>query len=44
MRLRRSVLSTPGIARKRRGKGFAYYGPKRTRPYRNGWPSGCSPR
>jgi DNA topoisomerase-1 len=27
MRLRRSVLSEPGIARKRRGKGFAYYGP-----------------
>jgi DNA topoisomerase I len=27
MRLRRSVLSTPGIGRKRRGKGFAYYGP-----------------
>ena len=27
MRLRRSVLDTPGIARKRRGKGFAYYGP-----------------
>ena len=27
MRLRRSVLSTPGITRKRRGKGFAYYGP-----------------
>jgi hypothetical protein len=27
MRLRRSVLSAPGIARKRRGKGFAYYGP-----------------
>lgn len=27
MRLRRSVLSRPGIARKRRGKGFAYYGP-----------------
>jgi DNA topoisomerase-1 len=27
MRLRRSVLSTPGIARKRRGTGFAYYGP-----------------
>lgn len=27
MRLRRSVLSNPGIARKRRGKGFAYYGP-----------------
>ncbi|MBW0018203.1 MAG: DNA topoisomerase IB [Mycobacterium sp.] len=27
MRLRRSVLSGPGIARKRRGKGFAYYGP-----------------
>lgn len=27
MRLRRSVLSTPGIARKRRGNGFAYYGP-----------------
>ncbi len=27
MRLRRSVLSTPGIARKRRGKGFAYYRP-----------------
>ncbi|MCV7394255.1 DNA topoisomerase IB [Mycobacterium paraseoulense] len=27
MRLRRSVLSDPGIARKRRGKGFAYYGP-----------------
>jgi DNA topoisomerase I len=26
MRLRRSVLSKPGIARKRRGKGFAYYG------------------
>ena len=25
MRLRRSVLSKPGIARKRRGKGFAYY-------------------
>jgi len=24
MRLRRSVVSTPGIARKRRGKGFAY--------------------
>ena len=27
MRLRRSVLSKPGISRKRRGKGFAYYGP-----------------
>jgi DNA topoisomerase I len=27
MRLRRSVLSKPGIARKRRGNGFAYYGP-----------------
>jgi DNA topoisomerase IB len=27
MRLRRSALSKPGIARKRRGKGFAYYGP-----------------
>ena len=27
MRLRRSELSGPGIARKRRGKGFAYYGP-----------------
>jgi DNA topoisomerase-1 len=27
MRLRRSVLSKPGIARKRRGKGFAYYAP-----------------
>jgi DNA topoisomerase I len=27
MRLRRSVLSTPGIARKRRGKGFSYCGP-----------------
>jgi DNA topoisomerase I len=27
VRLRRSVLTTPGIARKRRGKGFAYYGP-----------------
>ena len=27
MRLRRSVLSTSGIARKRRGKGFAYYDP-----------------
>lgn len=27
MRLRRSVLSAPGISRKRRGKGFAYYGP-----------------
>jgi DNA topoisomerase IB len=27
MRLRRSVLSKPGIGRKRRGKGFAYYGP-----------------
>lgn len=26
MRLRRSVLSEPGITRKRRGKGFAYYG------------------
>jgi DNA topoisomerase I len=26
MRLRRSVLDKPGIARKRRGKGFAYYG------------------
>jgi DNA topoisomerase IB len=26
MRLRRSVLSKPGITRKRRGKGFAYYG------------------
>lgn len=26
MRLRRSDLSKPGIARKRRGKGFAYYG------------------
>jgi DNA topoisomerase I len=26
MRLRRSVLSKPGIVRKRRGKGFAYYG------------------
>lgn len=27
MRLRRSALTTPGITRKRRGKGFAYYGP-----------------
>ncbi|MEN4479203.1 DNA topoisomerase IB [Mycolicibacterium cosmeticum] len=27
MRLRRSALSAPGISRKRRGKGFAYYGP-----------------
>ena len=27
MRLRRSALSKPGIARKRRGKGFAYYAP-----------------
>ena len=27
MRLRRSALSKPGIARQRRGKGFAYYGP-----------------
>jgi DNA topoisomerase-1 len=27
MRLRRSVLTGPGIARKRRGNGFAYYGP-----------------
>lgn len=27
MRLRRSVLSKPGIAREPRGKGFAYYGP-----------------
>lgn len=27
MRLRRSVLSKPGIARKRRGKGFSYYRP-----------------
>ncbi len=27
MRLRRSVLNGPGIARKRRGKGFSYYGP-----------------
>jgi DNA topoisomerase-1 len=27
MRLRRSVLSKPGIARKRRGNGFAYYDP-----------------
>ena len=27
MRLRRSVLSGPGIARKRRGNGFGYYGP-----------------
>jgi DNA topoisomerase I len=27
MRLRRSVLSEGGITRKRRGKGFAYYGP-----------------
>ena len=27
MRLRRSALSKPGIARKRRGKGFAYYDP-----------------
>jgi DNA topoisomerase I len=31
MRLRRSVLRKPGIARKRRGKGFAYYGPDRER-------------
>lgn len=30
MRLRRSVLSKPGIARKRRGKGFAYYEPDGT--------------
>lgn len=30
MRLRRSVLSQPGIARKRRGKGFAYYQPDGT--------------
>src|SRR5712672_51077 len=27
MRLRRSVLSEPGITRKRRSKGFAYYAP-----------------
>jgi DNA topoisomerase IB len=27
VRLRRSVLTEPGISRKRRGKGFAYYGP-----------------
>ncbi|MBI5341440.1 MAG: DNA topoisomerase IB [Mycolicibacterium rufum] len=27
MRLARSRLDTPGIVRKRRGKGFAYYGP-----------------
>src|SRR5947209_17737590 len=27
MRLRRSDLGKPGIARKRRGKGFAYYAP-----------------
>jgi len=27
MRLRRSVMSKPGITRKRRGKGFAYFGP-----------------
>ncbi|OBJ54888.1 DNA topoisomerase IB [Mycobacterium sp. 1423905.2] len=27
MRLRRSVLNKPGLTRKRRGKGFAYYGP-----------------
>ena len=27
MRLRRSVLSGPGIVRQRRGKGFSYYGP-----------------
>lgn len=27
MRLRRSDVGKPGIARKRRGKGFAYYGP-----------------
>jgi DNA topoisomerase I len=26
MRLRRSELSKPGIGRKRRGKGFSYYG------------------
>src|SRR6201987_6428032 len=30
MRLRRSDLSKPGIARKRRGKGFAYYAPDGT--------------
>jgi DNA topoisomerase I len=28
MRLRRSDLGKPGIARKRRGKGFAYFGPE----------------
>jgi DNA topoisomerase I len=28
MRLRRSVLSKPGITRKRHGKGFAYFDPK----------------
>ena len=27
MRLRRSVLAKPGITRRRRGEGFAYYGP-----------------
>jgi DNA topoisomerase I len=27
MRLRHSVLTKPGIARRRRSKGFAYYGP-----------------
>src|ERR1700757_1902563 len=31
MRLRRSDLSKPGIARKRRGKGFAYYDPEGNR-------------
>lgn len=30
MRLRRSVLSNPGIARKRRGKGFGYHDPDGT--------------
>lgn len=30
MRLRRSVLSKPGITRKRRGKGFSYHAPDGT--------------
>ena len=28
MRLRRSVLTSPGLTRKRRGKGFAFYDPE----------------
>lgn len=36
MRLRRSVVSRPGLRRRRRGKGFSYVDPRVVRGYEKG--------